>query len=140
MYAEKLKAFENVENLGGKAWEHAKACDLIDGAGIKDCSLHCFHYQQMFELLLKHLLETRTEFGAYPLIHKLDRLLKQAIKETDFDTDVDKYAAELNALTVCAEAYRYNFLLNCETYQRSVNVLNVLLDELTEFVVNEKST
>ena len=25
MYAEKLKQFENVENLGGKAWEHAKA-------------------------------------------------------------------------------------------------------------------
>ncbi len=27
MYAEKLKQFENVENLGGKAWEHAVMID-----------------------------------------------------------------------------------------------------------------
>ena len=133
MYAEKLKQFENIENLGGKAWEHAVIIDLAEKSGIKDCSMHCFHYQQMFELLFKHLLETRTEFGAYPLIHKLDRLLKQVVKETDFNVDIDKYASELNALTVCAEAYRYNFLLNCETYQRTVSVLNPLLDELAEF-------
>ena len=133
MYTEKLKHFEHVKNLGGKAWEHAKACDLIDGSGIDDCSLHCFHYQQLFELLFKHLLETKTEFGAYPLIHKLDRLLNQVVKEAGFNTDMDKYAAELNVLTVCAEAYRYNFLLNCETYQRSIKVLNPLLDELAQF-------
>ncbi len=133
MYAEKLKHFENVKNLGGKAWEHAKACDLIDGSGIEDCSLHCFHYQQMFELLFKHLLETRTEYGAYPLIHKLDRLLNQTVNETDINVDSEKYNDALNALTVCAEAYRYNFLLNCDTYQRTVNVLNPLLEQLTEF-------
>jgi hypothetical protein len=29
MYAEKLKQFHNVENLGGKAWEHAVMIDLV---------------------------------------------------------------------------------------------------------------
>jgi hypothetical protein len=56
MYAEKLKQFENVENLGGKAWEHAVIIDLAEKSGIKDCSMHCFHYQQMFELLFKQAL------------------------------------------------------------------------------------
>ena len=133
IYTEKLKHFENVKNLGGKAWEHAKACDLIDGAGIDDCSLHCFHYQQMFELLFKHLLETRSKYNAYPLIHKLDKLFSQVVELTGFEGDVEKYNDTLNALTVCAEAYRYNFLLNCETYQRSIRVLNPLFDQLAEF-------
>jgi hypothetical protein len=132
MYTEKLKHFENIKNLGGKAWEHAKACDLIDGSGIEDCSLHCFHYQQMFELLFKHLLETKTKYGAYPRTHKLEQLLLQVIDDAGFDTDAEKFASELNALTVCAEAYRYNFLLNCKTYQRTVSVLNPLLDELAQ--------
>lgn len=39
----------------------------------------------------------------------------------------------LNTITVCAEAYRYNFLLDCTTYQRSVEILNPLFDELAEF-------
>ena len=130
MYAEKLKQFENIETLGGKAWEHAKACDLIEGANIKDCSLHCFHYQQMFELLLKHLLETKTEFGAYPHTHKLDRLFIQVAKEMDLTLDTTPYIGHLIALTVCAEAYRYNFLLNCETYRQTIAVLNPLLDAL----------
>ena len=133
MYAEKLKHFENVKNLGGKAWEHAKACDLIDGSGIDDCSLHCFHYQQMFELLFKHLREAKTKYGAYPRTHKLEQLLLQLIDDMGLDANSEKFASELNALTVCAEAYRYNFLLNCKTYQRTVNVLNPLLDELAEF-------
>ena len=134
MYAEKLKLFENVKNLGGKAWEHAIMIDLAEKSGIEDCAMHCFHFQQMFELLLKHILETRSEFGAYPLIHKLDRLLKQAVKETDLKVEEAKYHDALIALTVCAEAYRYNFLLNCETYKETVKHLAPLLDELTEFV------
>jgi HEPN domain-containing protein len=133
MYAEKLKQFENVENLGGKAWQHAFNCDLLEQAKFKDCSMHCFHYQQLFELLLKHILETRSEFGAYPLIHKLDRLLKQAVKETDLKADAEKYHDALIALTMCAEAYRYNFLLNCESYKETVRHLDPLLDELAEF-------
>ena len=44
----KIKSFENVENLGGKAWQHAMNVDLIEQMTIKDCSLHCFHYQQVF--------------------------------------------------------------------------------------------
>jgi len=134
MYAEKLKQFENVENLGGKAWQHAVNCDLLEQVKFKDCSMHCFHFQQLFELLLKHILETRSEFGAYPLIHKLDRLLKQAVKETDLKVEEVKYHDALIALTVCAEAYRYNFLLNCETYKETLKHLTPLLDELTEFV------
>lgn len=133
MYANKLKQFENIENLGGKAWEHAIACDVISQTPVKDCSLHCFHYQQMFELLFKHTLETCSEFGAYPMTHKLDRLLLQTIKETEFKVDAEKYTSHLIALTVCAEVYRYNFLLNCETYQSTVKNLNPLLDELIAF-------
>ena len=64
MYAEKLKHFENVENLGGKAWEHAVAIDLLATVKLKDCSMHCVHYQQMLEMLLKHLLETKSIYGA----------------------------------------------------------------------------
>ncbi|MDD2864818.1 MAG: HEPN domain-containing protein [Methylococcales bacterium] len=136
MYAEKLKQFENVENLGGKAWEHAIACDVISQTPVKDCSLHCFHYQQMFELLFKHLLETRTKYGAYPRTHKLDKLLLQVIDDAGFNPESSKYIDTLNAITVCVEAYRYNFLLDCKTYQRSVEILNPLFDELTEFASN----
>ncbi len=132
MYAEKLKQFENVENLGGKACKHAIACDVIAKTAIKDCSMHCFHYQQMFELLFKHLLETKTEFGAYPHTHKLNKLLAQFVKETSFKVDSLRYGDALNTVTVCAEAYRYNFLIDCETYQHSVEILNPLLDALME--------
>lgn len=133
MYAEKLKHFENVENLGGKAWEHAIACDVISKTPVKDCSLHCFHYQQLFELLFKHLLESKTKYGAYPHTHKLDKLLLQVIDDTGFNPESSKYIDTLNTITVCAEAYRYNFLLDCKTYQRSVEILNPLFDELAEF-------
>jgi hypothetical protein len=138
MYAEKFKAFENVENLGGKAWEHAVIIDLTEKSGIKDCSMHCFHYQQMFELFFKHLLETKTEFGAYPRTHKLNNLLAQLTKETEFKVDSLHYSDALNTVTVYAEAYRYNFLIDCKTYQHSVVVLNVLLDELIEFFAEYK--
>jgi hypothetical protein len=43
IYAEKLKHFENIENLGGKAWEHAVVIDLLATVKLKDCSMHCFH-------------------------------------------------------------------------------------------------
>lgn len=133
MYTEKLAHFENLENLGGKAWEHAVACDVISKTSVKDCSLHCFHYQQLFELLLKHLLESQTKYGAYPRTHKLDKLLLQVIDDTGFNPESSKYIDTLNTITVCAEAYRYNFLLDCTTYQRSVEILNPLLDQLAEF-------
>jgi hypothetical protein len=136
MYAEKLHRFENIENLGGKAWEHAIACDVISQTPVKDCSLHCFHYQQMFELLLKHLLEAQTKYGAYPRTHKLDKLLLQVIDEAGFNPESAKYIDTLNAITVCAEVYRYNFLLDCKTYQRSVDILDPLLFELAEFAKN----
>jgi len=40
MYAELLKHFENVENLGGKAWQHAMNVDSIDQMNIKDILIH----------------------------------------------------------------------------------------------------
>jgi hypothetical protein len=133
MYTEKLNHFENEETLGGKAWEHAVACDVISQTPVKDCSMHCFHFQQLFELLFKHLLETRTKYGAYPHTHKLDKLLSQVIEDTGFNPESKKYNDALIALTMCAEAYRYNFLLNCDTYKGMVNSLNPLFDELAEF-------
>ena len=133
MYAEKLKHFKNAKNLGGKAWEHAVIVDLAEKSEIEDCSIHCFHFQQLFELLFKHLLETRSEFGAYPRTHKLGSLLAQLVKETYFKTDIDKYEAHLTAITVCAEAYRYNFLIDCKIYRKDVAILTPLIDELMAF-------
>ena len=134
MYAEKLKQFHNVENLGGKAWEHAVMIDLVEKSDIKDCAMHCFHYQQMFELVFKHLLETRSKFGSYPQTHKLSRVFEQVLSETDFKSDFERYNPNLTAVTVCAESYRYNFLIDCKSYRMDVAALNPLLDELVECI------
>ena len=90
----------------------------------------------MFELLLKHLLETQTKYGAYPRTHKLDKLLLQVVEDTGFNPESVKYIDTLNAITVYAGAYRYIFLLDCTTYQRSVDILNPLLYELAEFATS----
>lgn len=58
----------------------------------------------------------------------------QIVKDTEFRIDVEKYTSALVTLTVYEEAYRYNFLLNCETYKNTVKNLNSLLDELAKFV------
>ncbi|MCX7112516.1 MAG: HEPN domain-containing protein [Proteobacteria bacterium] len=133
MYQEKLKQFENVENLAGKSWEHAVAIDVLSNTRIKDCSIHCFHYQQMLELFFKHLLETKSKFGAYSKTHKLQKLLEEVIANTDFRTDKSQYQMALQVITVCAEEYRYNFLIDCEGYHQSVKVCDILLDELLVF-------
>ncbi|MFI3191057.1 hypothetical protein BCS42_02615 [Crenothrix sp. D3] len=133
MYQEKFKGFENVENLAGKAWEHAVTIDVLNTTLIKDCSIHCFHYQQMLELFFKHLLETKSEFGSYSKTHKLQRLLEEVIANTPFKTDKSKYFMALQVITVCAEEYRYNFLIDCVGYKQSVEICNALLDELLEF-------
>jgi hypothetical protein len=133
MYQDKLKKFENIENLAGKAWEHAVTIDVLTQTKIKDCSIHCFHYQQMLELFFKHLLETRTAFGSYSKTHKLQRLLEEVIANTEFKTNKSQYFMALQVITVCAEEYRYNFLIDCEGYKQSVVVADVLLDELLEF-------
>lgn len=134
MYAEKLNQFENTESLGGKAWQHAVSIDLTEKSGIKDCSIHCFHYQQMFEMLLKYLLEKKSKFGAYPHTHKLNKLLEQLIEQTAFKTDKTKFFMALQVISVCAEEYRYKFLLDCSGYLISVEIANELLDQLLEFV------
>ena len=133
MYQEKFKCFENVENLAGKAWEHAVAIDVLNATNIKDCAIHCFHYQQMFELFFKHLLETKSEFGSYSKSHKLQRLMEEVIASTAFRTDKNKYFMALQVITVCAEEYRYNFLIDCTGYKQSVNICDALLDELLKF-------
>jgi hypothetical protein len=133
MYQEKLHPFENVENLAGKSWEHAVALDVLTHTPIKDCAIHCFHYQQMLELFFKHLLETKSEFGSYSKTHKLQKLLEEVIARTAFKTDKSKYFMALQVITVCAEEYRYNFLIDCEGYKQSVNICDTLLDELLKF-------
>jgi HEPN domain-containing protein len=132
MYAELLKNFENAETLGGKAWQHALNVDLIEQANIRDCSLHCFHYQQMLEMLFKYLLETYSKHGLYARTHKLNSLLEELIEYTPFRTDKSKYRMALQVITVCAEEYRYNFLIDCEGYRDSVQIANELLKELLE--------
>lgn len=133
MYQEKFKQFENVENLAGKSWEHAVTLDVLIHTPIKDCSIHCFHYQQMLELLFKHLLETKSEFGSYSKTHKLQKLLEEVIAHTAFKTDKSQYLMALQVITVCAEEYRYNFLIDCEGYKQSVNICDKLLDEMLSF-------
>ena len=39
----------------------------------------------------------------------------------------------LQVITVCAEEYRYNFLIDCEGYKDSVKISQELLKELLEF-------
>ena len=133
VYKEKLQCFENIENLAGKSWEHAVTIDILNATNIKDCSIHCFHYQQMLELFFKHLLEIKSEFGSYSKTHKLQRLLEEVIANTSFKTDKNKYVMALQVITVCAEEYRYNFLIDCIGYKQSVAICDVLLDELLEF-------
>lgn len=137
MYQEKLDQFKNIENLAGKAWEHAMAIDLLSETDIKDCSIECFHYQQMMGLFFKHLLETKSQFGSYSKSHKLQKLLEEVISSTKFKTDKTKYFMPLQVITVCAEEYRYNFLIDCDGYKQSVSVCDNLLSELIEF--NEAS-
>lgn len=137
MYAERLQAFKNVENLAGKAWQHGLAIDLLEQtqaqSELKDCSMHCFHYQQMLEMLFKHLLETKSKFGAYPHTHRLGKLLEQVIETTEFKTNKSKYFMALQVISVCAEEYRYNFLIDCEGYRESVAIANELLEQLLTF-------
>lgn len=134
MYQELFQCFENVKNLGGKAWEHAATLDMLKDSKIQDCSIHCFHYQQMFECFFKHILETQSQFGAYSKTHKLNRLLEEVIANTAFKTDKSSYRADLIAITVCAEEYRYNFDIDCQGYLESVAVCDNLIKELSSFV------
>ncbi len=135
MYADKLAVFKNAETLAGKAWQHALSIDLIENTDVKDCSMHCFHYQQMLEMLFKFLLEQKSKFGSYPHTHKLNKLLEQLVETTDFRTDKSKYRMALQVITVCAEEYRYNFLIDCDGYKDSVELTSELLEQLLTFAI-----
>jgi hypothetical protein len=134
MYQKKLSAFENIETLAGKAWEHAVVLDHFAGMNIKDCSIACFHYQQMVELLIKHLSETQSQYGSYSKSHKLNKLLEELIFLTDFKTNKSRYQMALQTITVCAEQYRYNFLIDCQGYEQAVKICNGLIDELLSYI------
>lgn len=134
MYQELFRDFENTKNLAGKSWEHAVAIDLLNSSNIQDCSIHCFHYQQMLECFLKHILETKTQFGSYSKSHKLNKLLEEVIFTTSFKTDKSKYRKDLIVVTVCAEEYRYNFDIDCQGYIESVAICDELIKELISFV------
>jgi len=139
MYRKLFKQYENMENLAGKAWQHAVNIELIEQEGFKDCSLHCFHYQQMLEMFIKYLLVIKSKYGSYSHTHKLHRLIEELIEHTDFKTDKTKYRMPLQVITVCAEEYRYNVLIDCEAYNDSVKLGNELLNELINFAsVEEK--
>ena len=58
---------------------------------------------------------------------------KYLIAHTEFKTDKTQYFMALQVITVCAEEYRYNFLIDCTGYQQSVSVCDNLLDELLVF-------
>jgi hypothetical protein len=135
-YADRLKIFENVENLGGKAWEHAVICDFLTEHGtiIKDCSPHCFHYQQIIEMLIKHAIETKTESKAYSKTHNLEKILGELINDSTLKLKNEGYALPLQVITTCAESYRYNFLLSCSGYRMAVAICDDLIDELLEFL------
>jgi hypothetical protein len=133
MYQEKFKAFENIETLAGKAWEHAVVLDHFSTMNIKDCSIECFHYQQMIELFIKYLSETYSKYGSYSKSHKLNKLLEELIFLTDFKTNKTKYYMALQTITVCAEQYRYNFLIDCQGYREAVKVCDLLLDEFIKY-------
>ncbi|MEA3314982.1 MAG: HEPN domain-containing protein, partial [Campylobacterota bacterium] len=124
MYREKFEKFENIENLAGKSWEHAVAIDVLKETNIKDCSIECFHYQQMIELFIKHILETKSKFGSYSKSHKLNKLLEELVYTTDFKTDKTKYFEALVTITICAEQYRYNFMIDCLGYKHAVSIAN----------------
>jgi hypothetical protein len=51
----------------------------------------------------------------------------------EINTDKTKYRMALQVITVCAEEYRYNFLIDCEGYRDSVQIANELLKELLAF-------
>lgn len=87
----------------------------------------------MMELFFKHLLETRSQFGSYSKSHKLQKLLEEVIVSIKFKTDRTKYFMALQVITVCAEEYRYQFLIDCEGYKQSINICDNLLNELIEF-------
>ena len=136
MYQKLFQSFKNAKNLGGKSWEHAVALDFLNSSDIQDCSIHCFHYQQMLECFFKHILETKGPFGAYSKSHKLNKLLEEIIFSTAFTTDKSKYRSDLIVITVCAEEYRYNFDIDCKGYLESVAVCDELIKALLDFESN----
>lgn len=85
-------------------------------------------------MLFKFILETKSKHGLYSRTHKLNKLLEEAIEYTDFKTNKTSYRMALQVITVCAEEYRYNFLIDCEGYRDSVQITNELLKELLNFI------
>ena len=83
------------------------------------------------------MLETKSRFGSYSKTHKLHKLLEEVIATTAFTTNKTKYFMALQVITVCAEEYRYNFLLDCEGYKQSVIICDELLEQLIDFALTD---
>ncbi len=134
-YQNLLNVYENQSTLAGKAWQHACSIDLFNDFGkIEDCSMHCYHYQQMFEFLFKYTIEKKSKLLGYTHTHKLYKLLEQVIGATDFRTDKNKYESSLLVISVCAESYRYDFLLDCDTYYAATIKCDSLISEILKFL------
>jgi hypothetical protein len=133
-YSELLNRFENVENLGGKAWEHAVIVDFLGcDKTIVDCTPHCTNYQQMLEMLIKHVLEIKSLTGSYRRTHNLSQLLDDLEVASVFKAK-GNYKSALDVIKACADNYRYEFMLDCQAYWRSVEITKPLIDELLEFL------
>ena len=78
-------------------------------------------------------METKSKLGSYSHTHKLNKLLEELIFLTDFKTDKSSYYMALHTVTICAEQYRYNFLIDCLGYKEAIKISNKLIDELLAF-------
>jgi hypothetical protein len=90
----------------------------------------------MLEMFMKYLLETKSKHGLYSRTHQLNKLLEELIEYTDFKTNKSSkssYRIARQVITVCAEEYRYHFLIDCAGYRDSVQIANELLQELLNF-------
>lgn len=46
----------------------------------------------------------------------------------------------LQTITVCAEQYRYNFLIDCQGYKEAVKIYDLLVDKLIKYEYSHKKT
>lgn len=88
-------------------------------------------------MLLKYVLDSKSKHGLYSQSRKLNNLLEEVIEYTAFRTDKSQYRMALQVIMVCAEEYRYNFLIDCQGYRDSVQITNGLLQELLDFTLKK---
>lgn len=122
-YRALLSPFANQHTLAGKAYSIGCTLDSIlsqNRVCNRDCSILCHLYQEMNEVLFKHILQTtisehsRKRRKKYPHTHNLvflSTLVQHRIPELNHLPPSTKDGMAL--LTKCAMYYRYNFMLKC---------------------------